>query len=309
MNRHRLGLGLGLVVVSSVAIFVLRFHLFLPPTEDGSTAGLTADEVEYDVVAEDMDVPWEVVVLEEGRYFVTERTGDLLLIEDGERHVLRSFQQLDEPVLGEGGLLGIATHPNFAENRYLYVYMTVDREAVENTVRRFEVDFEQRELTDETVIIDGIPSHRVHNGGCIAFGPDGHLYVTTGDSGESALAQDSDSLAGKILRLNDDGSIPADNPFGNAVYSYGHRNPQGITWDDEGRLWATEHGSAARDELNLVEAGNNYGWPAITGDETDPAMQSAVFHSSRHDTWAGARRRGLPRRKCVLRRASGRAPL
>lgn len=299
MNRRTFGIGFGagiaativalvVLVVASVLIFGLPVGQFFAPTETGAGSGLSADAVEYEVVAEDLEVPWEVVVLEDGRYLVTERTGDLLLIEDGQRHVLERFDELDTPALGEGGLLGIAAHPDFEQNQYLYVYQTVDRESVENTVRRYEVDFESNELRDETVIIDGIPSDRFHNGGRIAFGPDDHLYVTTGDATQSDLAQDRESLAGKILRLTDDGGVPADNPFDNEVYSYGHRNPQGLAWDEQGRLWATEHGSDARDELNLVESGANYGWPAIRGDETAPEMRSPVFHSGEYETWAPA---------------------
>lgn len=237
MNWRSIGIGLGaivLVVVLLVALFGVPFHLFFTPTESAAATGVSASDVEYEVVAEELNVPWEVVVLDDDRYLVSERTGDLLLIEDGEQHVLERFSEVDEPLLGEGGLLGIALHPEFSENRYVYVYQTVDRESVENTVRRFEIDFENRELTNETAIIDGIPSDRIHNGGRIAFGPDGYLYVTTGDAAEPASAQNTDSLSGKILRLQPDGSIPAENPFGNEVYSYGHRNPQGITWDDEG---------------------------------------------------------------------------
>jgi len=291
MNRRQIGVGVGLTVllIASVgAVFGLPTHLLFTPTESGAVAGVTAEDVDTEVAAEDLEVPWEVVVLGEDRYLVTERTGALLLVEDGETHVIERFDQLETPLLGEGGLLGIAVHPNFSENGYLYVYQTVDRESVENTVRRFELDTENRELRNETVIIDGIPSDRIHNGGRIAFGPDGHLYVTTGDSAEAALAQNRSSLAGKILRLNPDGSIPEDNPFDNAVYSYGHRNPQGLAWDDEGRLWATEHGSNAKDELNRIQRGRNYGWPNITGSETAPGMESPVFHSSRHTTWAPA---------------------
>lgn len=291
MNRRTIALGLGglvIVLVALIAVVGLPVHLFFTPTGSEASAGLAADDVDTEAVATELEVPWEVVVLEEDRYLVTERTGALLLIENGERYVLERFDELDQPLLGEGGLLGVAVHPDFESNRYVYVYQTVDRESVENTVRRFEVDFEERELRNETVIIDGIPSDSIHNGGRIAFGPEGYLYVTTGDSAEAALAQQRDSLAGKILRLTDDGSVPADNPFGNAVYSYGHRNPQGLAWDDEGRLWATEHGSSARDELNVIEPGANYGWPVITGAETDPAMEAPAFHSSQYETWAPA---------------------
>lgn len=290
-NWRQVGLVVGAVAVLLavlVATFGLPLHLLFPQPETGAGSGLSAEDVEYEVVAEDLDVPWEVVILEENRYLVTERTGDLLLIEDGDRYVLESFDELSEPFLGEGGLLGIAPHPDFEENQYLYVYQTVDREPAENTVRRFEVDFEDRELTNEQVIIDGIPSDRIHNGGRIAFGPDEHLYVTAGDADDPELAQDQDSLAGKILRLEDDGTVPDDNPFGNEVYSYGHRNPQGIDWDDEGQLWATEHGPSATDELNLIEAGHNYGWPNATGTETRPEMDAPIYHSSQYETWAPA---------------------
>ena len=295
MNYRTFGLGAGagivgllVVVLVLAAVFGLPLHLLFTPTETGAATGVSAEDVEYDVVAEDLEVPWEVIVLDENRFLVTERTGDLLLIEDGEKHVLQSFDDLDEPLLGEGGLLGMARHPDFEENQYLYVHQTVDREGVENAVRRYEVDFEKKELTNEEVIIDGIPSDRIHNGGRVAFGPEGYLYLTTGDSNNPELAQDRESLAGKILRLNPDGSIPEDNPFGNAVYSYGHRNPQGLTWDNSGRLWATEHGGDATDELNLIEPGVNYGWPTITGSETDPEMAAPAYHSSPYETWAPA---------------------
>ncbi len=277
-----------LLAVSLIAVFGLPTHLFFTPTESGASAGLEAEDVEAEIVAGDLNVPWEVVVLDENRFLVTERTGDLLLIDNGERHVIERFDELDSPLLGEGGLLGIAVHPEFEENGYLYVYQTVDRESIENTVRRFELDLEARELHDETVIIDGIPSDRIHNGGRVAFGPDGHLYITTGDAADAELAQDTDSLAGKVLRLNADGSVPGSNPFDSPVYSYGHRNAQGMTWDDEGRLWSTEHGPSARDELNVVEPGANYGWPNITDTETHPGMETPTFSSGRHETWAPA---------------------
>ena len=291
MNWRRIGLvagGVLLVTLSLAAVFGLPTHLFFTPTDSGASAGLAAEDVETEIVAEDLDVPWEVIVLDEDRYLVTERTGDLVLIDNGERAVIERFDELDSPLLGEGGLLGIAVHPEFDENGYLYVFQTVDRDAVENTVRRFEVDLETRELRDETVIIDGVPSDRIHNGGRIAFGPDGLLYITTGDAADAELAQDTDSLAGKILRLNADGSVPESNPFDSAVYSYGHRNAQGITWDDEGRLWSTEHGPAAQDELNVVEPGANYGWPNITDTETHPEMETPAFSSGQYETWAPA---------------------
>jgi glucose/arabinose dehydrogenase len=147
-------------------------------------------------------------------------------------------------------------------------------------------------FTDEKVIIDGIPGAVYHDGGRIEFGPDGYLYITTGDAGNEDLAQDTSSLAGKILRLNDEGEVPDDNPFENELWSYGHRNPQGIAWDDKGQLWATEHGRSGLlsgfDEINLIEKGKNYGWPEIQGDETAQDMVPPVIHSGPDVTWAPA---------------------
>ncbi len=141
-------------------------------------------------------------------------------------------------------------------------------------------------LLDKEIIIDDIPVASIHNGGRIKFGPDGLLYITTGDASVPDLAQDRDSLAGKILRLKDDGTIPSDNPFpGSPVYSLGHRNPQGLAWDARGRLWVVEHGPSATDELNSIKPGANYGWPRIRGDETAPGLESPVLHSGQ-ETWA-----------------------
>jgi len=298
VNRRTFGIGFGagigaailllvVLVGAGILIFGLPVGQFFAPTETAASAGLSAEDVDHEVVAEDLEVPWEVVVLGDGRYLLTERSGNLVLIDDGEKQVIERFDRLDNPPLGEGGLLGIAVHPDFEENNYLYVYQTVDRDSVENTVRRYEVDFDSMALRSEKVIIDGIPSDRFHNGGRIAFGPDEQLYVTTGDSTDSELAQDRDSLAGKILRLTDDGGVPPDNPFANEVYSYGHRNPQGLAWHGS-QLWVTEHGPDARDELNLVEAGANYGWPEIRGSESHPEMRSPVYHSGESETWAPA---------------------
>lgn len=235
-----------------------------------------------------LDVPWEVVFLPNG-VLITERPGTLVhMLEDGTR---TSIPTPDATERGEGGLLGMALHPQFAENHLLYLYLTAQNgTALVNRVVRYR--FENGELLDPQTIIGNIPGAPYHDGGRIAFGPDGMIYITTGDAGNERSAQDTSSLAGKILRLNEDGSIPADNPFGNAVYSYGHRNPQGLAWDNDGRLWATEHGrsglASGYDELNLIEAGANYGWPVIQGDETEEGMRTPIIHSGPDTTWAPA---------------------
>jgi glucose/arabinose dehydrogenase len=187
----------------------------------------------------------------------------------------------------------MAVHPEFEENGWVYAYYTY-QESGGNTLNRVVrmVYGEGTVANPGQTIIEAIPGASNHNGGRIAFGPDGYLYIGTGDAQVQSLSQDTESLAGKILRVGDDGSIPDDNPIGNAVWSYGHRNVQGFTWDDAGRMWATEHGRSGLlsglDELNLIERGKNYGWPLIEGDEEREGMETPVVHSGPTTTWAPA---------------------
>lgn len=241
------------------------------------------DGPDREVVMEDLTIPWELVFLPEGGMLITERVGRLTYVsENGSR---QAFSIEDVEHSGEGGLLGLALHPSFEENRFLYLYFTAQRNSgLENRVVRYQ--FAGGELEEDAVVMDGIPGARIHNGGRIAFGPDGFLYIAAGDAAVPALSQDLDSLAGKILRIRDDGTIPADNPFGTPVYSYGHRNPQGLAWDSRGNLWATEHGQRALDELNQIMPGRNYGWPVIEGSETAPGMETPAAHSGHDETWA-----------------------
>lgn len=251
--------------------------------EESKKAKAGEQDVQIEIVADNLVVPWEIAFLPNGDMLVTERPGRLQLFSDQQHTFI-----IDDVVqFGEGGLHGLAVHPDFNKNRLVYAYLTV-REAgdIKNRIERYRLN-EDATLTNKEVIFNGIPGERFHNGGRIAFGPDGYLYVTTGDAQESSLAQDRNSLAGKVLRLNDSGGIPADNPFGSAVYSYGHRNPQGLAWDDQGQLWITEHGPVAHDEINRVEKGGNYGWPEITGDASKEGMQRPAAHSG-NQTWAPA---------------------
>ena len=154
------------------------------------------------------------------------------------------------------------------------------------TNRVIEVELDGDAWRETRVLIDGIPGHPLYNGGRVAFGPDGMLYVTTGWTENRARPQDLESLAGKILRVTPDGAVPADNPFpGSPVWSLGHRNPQGLAWDSAGRLFAAEHGQSGHDEVNLIEPGANYGWPIIQGDKTTDGMRTPLTHSG-SDTWA-----------------------
>jgi glucose/arabinose dehydrogenase len=237
-------------------------------------------------IAKNLDIPWSLAFLPDGSIIFTERQGRIKLIDAKEGLLPQPLRVMDEVAhVGEGGLLGLALHPNFISNHLLYVYHTYQTGSrLLNRVVRFRMD--GRAFVDKQVILENIPGASIHDGGRLKFGPDGKLYVTIGDASVSENAQDLGSLSGKILRLNDDGTIPPDNPFPNSpVYSYGHRNPEGITWDDKGRLWETEHGSSATDELNLVQPGKNYGWPVIRGDASAPSMVSPVIQSEQ-DTWA-----------------------
>lgn len=237
------------------------------------------------VIAEGLSWPWELVFLPDGGILLTERPGNLLLIRNGEERI---------PIdgvrhVGEGGLLGMALHPEFEQNGWLYLYITYEVPGqVLNRVERYV--FRDNHLSERFVIVEDILGSSIHDGGRIKFGPDGKLYITTGDAGIPEISQNLESLNGKILRLNDDGSIPDDNPFGNSVWSTGHRNAQGLAWDSHGRLWSTEHGPSGsetgNDEVNLIEPGKNYGWPLLRGMQTREGFTPPVIESGRNDTWA-----------------------
>lgn len=245
----------------------------------------TPTQERIQVVADGLNIPWEIAFLSDGSLLVTERPGQLLKIgKDRQVIPINGVKHI-----GEGGLLGLALHPDFARNNFIYLYVTTQTNStVTNRVERYRL--QGVALSDRTIIIENIPGSTFHDGGRIAFGPDKLLYITTGDAGNENSAQDTNALSGKILRLKDDGSIPETNPFSNAVYSYGHRNPQGIAWDANNNLWATEHGrsgiASGFDEVNLIEAGKNYGWPILQGDRTQAGMQAPKAHSGSSTTWA-----------------------
>ncbi|HEX6708782.1 MAG TPA: PQQ-dependent sugar dehydrogenase [Rubrobacter sp.] len=216
----------------------------------------SVERVEVSTLATNLDVPWSFAFLPDGDALVTERdTGRLLRVSPSGD--VREIQTLPEGGSGEGGLLGVAVSPRYEEDRYVYAYYTTEDD---NRVVRFRLG-EKPEP-----VLTGIPVNTYHDGGRIKFGPDGMLYVTTGDAGDSSNSQDRDSLGGKILRIKPDGSVPPDNPFpGNPVYSYGHRNVEGLAWDAEGQLYASEFGENTWDEVNRIEPGDNYGWPEVEG--------------------------------------------
>ncbi|ANE48986.1 glucose sorbosone dehydrogenase [Paenibacillus swuensis] len=224
---------------------------------------------------------------EDGRIFFTERPGVV--------RVMKNDKVMAEPVIsfqdpflskGEGGLLGIALDPAFATNHYIYVYQTYKHSGeVRNRVIRL-LEKDNKAKLDQVILAD-IPGSDNHNGGRIKFGPDGMLYITAGDRYVPSLAQELTTTGGKILRIAPDGGIPQDNPFpGSPVYSLGHRNPQGLVWQPgTGKLYASEHGQAAHDEINLITSGENYGWPVIEGDREQDGMVKPLIHSG-EETWA-----------------------
>ncbi len=231
-----------------------------PPTDQPTTESF----------AEGLDAPWSIA-FHDGAALVSERDSARVLEVDAEG-ATREVAIIDDVVAnGEGGLLGLAVHDG-----QLYTYFTADDE---NRVERREIrgDVGSLSLGEPETVIDGIPAAGNHNGGRIGFGPDGMLYVTAGDAGDSDSAQDLDSLSGKILRLTPEGDVPADNPFDDSpVYSSGHRNPQGIGWDAAGTMYASEFGQDTWDELNVIESGGNYGWPEVEGIADDDAYIDPV---------------------------------
>lgn len=272
--------------LSSKKVEIVNINIPSPTPLSSPKVLVIPDET---IIADKLSIPWDLAFLLDG-FLITERGGNLIhLMNNGEKISIK----LPHPVpKGEGGLLGIVLHPQFKQNNLLYLYMTTseDNKTTKNAVFRYE--FSDDKLINEKVIIKDIPGALYHDGGRMEFGPDGYLYITTGDATISNIAQDLKSLGGKILRLYDDGRIPTDNPFDTAVYSYGHRNPQGLAWDDQGRLWETEHGrsgiTTGMDELNIIEKGKNYGWPKIEGDKTFENMVTPVINSGPKATWAPA---------------------
>ncbi len=242
------------------------------------------------IVAQNLDTPWSIVFLPNESFLVTERKGDVWLMDPNgnpSKDPIATIKNAKE--IGEGGLLGITIHPNFENNNFVYLYYTYSQ-TQDNTLNRVvRMVFKEQKLEGETIIVDKIPGASNHNGGRIKFGPDGFLYIATGDAQNPSSAQDKNATSGKILRVTDQGKPATGNPFGNLVYSFGHRNVQGLAWDTNGNLWATEHGRSGAlsglDELNLIKPGQNYGWPDIEGDEKRSGMETPRQNSG-STTWA-----------------------
>ena len=238
----------------------------------------TADGVRFRVeaVVTSLEVPWSIAFAPDGRLFVTERAGRVRILDLANSTSELALTLDDVYSQGEAGLLGLAMDPQFAQTRLVYLYYTASTSGgpMNRIVRYREAG---GHLAERAVLLDGIPGATIHDGGRLRFGPDGLLYITTGDANAASLAQDLASLAGKILRIDRDGASARDNRFGSPVYSSGHRNPQGLDWHPvSGDLWATEHGPTGNDEINVIQPGSNYGWPRIEGAETMTGMVAPV---------------------------------
>ena len=290
------------IVIFIFLILILFSSIFFLIDDNQKEEHYTPDiksDFDVQIVASELDIPWAIAITSKGEIFLTERSGKIKLIDDLNLEPI-TLLELDVANIGEAGLLGITLDPNFETNRYLYVYYTYEEKLeLINRVSRFR--YVNNTVTEEKIIIDNIPGGPIHNGGRIKFGPDNKLYICTGDAGNPKNAQKLDSLSGKILRIESDGSFPEDNPFKfhsfslnpkTAIYSWGHRNPQGLDWHPiTKKLFVTEHGPTgeflkyAQDEINIVEAGRNYGWPYETGINPKNRYSQPIVDTE-DETWA-----------------------
>ena len=264
-----------------------------PSPESNSGGGNSEPQVgdarfRVETVASGLEVPWAFAFLPNKDMLFTERPGRVRIIEGGKLRPEPVFAVPDVEPSSESGLMDISLHPNFPSNNFVYLAYAYNNDGKRVKVVRYK--FDGKTLIEPKTIVDNIPGAPNHAGTRCRFGPDGKLYVSTGDSTDRKIAQQMDSLGGKILRLNDDGSVPQDNPFVNQagarteIWTLGHRNPQGIAWQPgTGLLFETEHGPSGfdgpggGDEVNIVERGKNYGWPVIHHKQTQAGLESPLL--------------------------------
>lgn len=283
-----------LAVVASMLIF------YRCSDDDNGDDGNNPNDPATTTFVEGLSTPWQLAFMADGRILVTEREGRVRVIENGKLNPT-PYLDLKDTILaaGEGGLLGIAVDPDFANNPFIYIGYTYEKNknplVIMNKMVRYREDPATKKASFDRTLLDNIEGYVNHNSGPIKFGPDGKLYWPVGERYIPEYAQSLMNLNGKILRLNRDGSIPADNPIaGSYIYSYGHRNSQGIDWQPEtNNLFNTEHGPSAMqgccmDEINLIQPGKNYGWPLIRGMQQQAGLVTPVYYSSDTATWAPA---------------------
>lgn len=237
-----------------------------------------------ETVAQGLDTPWSIARSDDV-FYLSERPGKIIKIDGNKKTEQQVDLDKEVSTAAEAGLLGFVLAPDFKDSKEAYAYYTYEDNGQFNRIVKLKL--ENDTWKEDEVLIDKIPSGQYHHGGRLKIGPDDKLYATTGDASDEQNAQDKDTLGGKILRINLDGSKPKDNPISNSyVYSYGHRNPQGIVWTPDGQMYASEHGYQANDEINEIKEGQNYGWPVIEGNEENDNMETPIFTSGSDDTWA-----------------------
>ena len=237
-----------------------------------------------ETVAQGLDIPWSIARSDDV-FYLSERPGKIIKIDGNKKNEQQVDLDKEVSTAAEAGLLGFVLAPDFKDSKEAYAYYTYEDNNQFNRIVKLKL--ENDTWKEDEVLIDKIPSGQYHHGGRLKIGPDDKLYATTGDASDEQNAQDKDTLGGKILRINLDGSKPKDNPMSNSyVYSYGHRNPQGIVWTPDGQMYASEHGNQANDEINEIKKGHNYGWPVIEGNEENNNMETPIFTSGSDDTWA-----------------------
>jgi glucose/arabinose dehydrogenase len=265
-------------------VFLSGCSFFEKKEEQPKGEQVTLTQTNLEVVAENLSVPWAIDKVNQ-TFYISERTGSIIKIENGKVERLRVNLAKPLAQAAEAGLLGFVLDPQFPTKQRAFAYYTYSDEKDGQFNRVIELSTNGAGWSEEKILLDKIPSAAYHHGGRLKIGPDKFLYITTGDATKPENAQNLDSLNGKILRMNLDGTIPNDNPYPNSyVYSYGHRNPQGLAWIKD-RLYESEHGQSAQDEINLIKPGANYGWPVITGTQTKAGLETPLFQSG-NETWA-----------------------
>lgn len=246
----------------------------------------TIPYVEQQVLADELQTPWSIDQAG-NTFYLSERPGHIVKVEEGTKERQKVVLEKKLATAAEAGLLGFVLAPDFSNSNKAFAYYTYE-DSTGQFNRIVVLVLKEGVWKEEQLLLDKIPSGQFHHGGRLKIGPDGKLYATTGDASyEPEIAQDVESLGGKILRMNLDGSLPKDNPIPNSyVYSYGHRNPQGLAWATDGVLYESEHGPSANDEINHIQPGNNYGWPLIKGKEKQEGMEAPLFTSGDWITWA-----------------------